>query len=145
MDDEANDEEAGQRGGTGGERGAHDQTLAEIVQANAERDEAGERHAARRRTAPTAEAEQHGGGEKRGDPDQRLAAKAAEGFSAKLEALAERVDHQEDEQADGQRQQEAQRAGTGLAYRWISEQADRDGREAEQQSDERQASSAPAT
>jgi hypothetical protein len=62
------------------------------VQANAERDEAGERHASRRRPAPTAEAEQDCGREKRGDPDQRLAAKAAQGFVAKFEALAVRVD-----------------------------------------------------
>lgn len=57
VDDEANDEEAGQRRSTGGERGTHDQSLAEIVQPNAERDEAGERNATWRRAAPSAEAE----------------------------------------------------------------------------------------
>lgn len=68
MDDEANDEKAGQRLNTGGERGAHDQSLAEIVQPNAERDEAGERHATWRRAAPSAEAEKIA---KPGDADRK--------------------------------------------------------------------------
>jgi hypothetical protein len=50
VDDEPNNKEAGQRGGPGGERSTHDQTLTEIVQTDAERDETGERYP--RRAAP---------------------------------------------------------------------------------------------
>ena len=79
-------------------------------------------------------------GQRRGDPDRRVVPRRRPSASAPSSSPSlERVDEQEEEQADGERQHEAScAAGPAARMRRIGEEAERHRHDAEEQADERQ-------
>ncbi len=108
-------------GGTDGE------PFAEIVEADAERDE--ERNRQRSElpvaAAPGGERQETDERGKRDDPYEHGGVERSRGFPRQLERLAERVDGEKDEQADGQRKQEIDSAPPQPAKQGICRQPER--------------------
>ena len=114
MQREAHDQQRAQRQLAERQRGADRQALAEVVEADADRDQErrdpGGAEAALAASQPGAERLEAEPGGSRADREQRHALERSRQLGRRLQPLVDGVDQQEEQQPEGEREQEVERA-----------------------------------
>ena len=104
--------------------------------ADAERDRGRERHPLRAAALAAPDGQQQQGGERGDQPDQGPAVEARRRLARELERLLERVDEEEQEQADGKREREVVHVAAPGLERRVEEHPERHRQDADEQADE---------